>query len=95
MKRRRKSTDSAASCREVAKVLQSYLDGETDDMTTRRVALHLEDCRRCGLELGTYEELKAALARRVPVVDQLAMERLRAFALRIVEVPPVAGNSSP
>lgn len=94
MRRRRHSIDSMASCREVARVLQSYLDGETDDMTTGRVARHLEDCRRCGLELSTYEALKAALVRRVPVVDELAVERLRSFALRIVESPPAVGSPS-
>lgn len=93
MRRRRNRIDSMASCHEVARVLQSYLDGETDETTTRRVARHLEDCRRCGLELSTYEALKAALVRRVPVVDELAVERLRAFAHQIVESPPLAGSS--
>ncbi|MGW0734812.1 zf-HC2 domain-containing protein [Streptomyces sp. NPDC002851] len=39
----------------VTKVLQAYLDGETDELTARRVADHVEDCRRCGLEATVYQ----------------------------------------
>jgi anti-sigma factor RsiW len=84
-----------ARCREVVKVLQAYLDGQTDDTTTQRVARHLEACRRCGLEARTYREIKAALARRVPVVDELALERLRTFATTLAETPPAAEGEHP
>lgn len=62
----------------VARVLQSYVDGETDEVTARRVAAHLEDCRRCGLEAALYREIKNSLARR-EAPDQDAVARLRAF----------------
>ncbi|MGW0821045.1 anti-sigma factor family protein [Streptomyces sp. NPDC002845] len=63
---------------QVARVLQAYLDGETDEVTARRVAVHLEDCRRCGLEVATYREIKNALARQAqPDADVVA--RLRDF----------------
>lgn len=63
---------------QVAWVLQSYLDGETDEITARRVAAHLEDCRRCGLEVAVYQEIKQSLARHeAPAEDAAA--RLRAF----------------
>jgi anti-sigma factor RsiW len=68
-----------ASCMKVIQALQSYLDGHTDEATTRRVANHLEACRRCGLEAATYRQLKASLARRTPQVDDVTVERLRAF----------------
>jgi anti-sigma factor RsiW len=90
--RRRSHHSAMASCREVAKVLQAYLDGQTDDTTTQRVARHLEACRRCGLEAKTYREIKAALTRRVPIVDELALERLRAFATNLTEAPPAADS---
>lgn len=44
----------------------------------RRVAAPLEDCRRCGLEAGTYQEIKSALTRRAEP-DADAVERLRGF----------------
>ncbi|MBV7697379.1 anti-sigma factor [Streptomyces sp. TRM70350] len=66
------------SCMQVARVLQSYLDGETDEITARRVAAHLEDCRRCGLEVAVYREIKQSLARHEAPADE-AVARLRAF----------------
>lgn len=83
-----------ATCAEVAQVLQSYLDGQVDDLTARRVRRHLEHCRRCGLEAETYEAIKAALARRPHQVDADALERLRAFGQRLAEQGP-AGTSAP
>jgi anti-sigma factor (TIGR02949 family) len=79
--RRIRGTKEMSSCLQVMRVLQSYLDGQTDEVTTRRVANHLEACRRCGLEAATYREIKAALARRAAPAptDQHVLERLRAF----------------
>ena len=42
------------TCRRVGEKLQAYLDGEVDDLSNRRIAHHLEDCRRCGMELDVY-----------------------------------------
>lgn len=67
------------SCEEVAAVLQSYVDGETDDVTAARVRRHLVDCRRCGMEEATYLALKASIARRSDLDDE-ALDRLRTFA---------------
>lgn len=71
------------NCVQVGRVLQSYLDGETDEVTARRVAAHLEDCRRCGLEASVYREIHHALARRVEP-DTRAVARLRAFGESLV-----------
>jgi len=68
-----------ASCMQVLRALQSYLDGQTDEVTTGRVAKHLEACRRCGLEAATYREIKAALARSAAPLNLALLERLRAF----------------
>lgn len=74
-----------ASCREVTRALQSYLDGEVDDLTARRIGRHLERCRRCGLHAQTYAEIKQALGRRgVGQVDPAAVERLRAFGTQLL-----------
>ena len=72
-----------ASCRQVGKVLQRFLDGEIDDDTRRRVADHLDDCRRCGLGADTYLQIKAALARRATEPPADALDRLRSFGERL------------
>ncbi|MGH8986812.1 MAG: anti-sigma factor family protein [Acidimicrobiia bacterium] len=82
--RRRLRPDAPARCPEVARVLQRYLDGEVDAHTLRLVSAHLEDCRRCGLEVETYTALKQAL-HRVGDPPAEPVERLRAFAARLAE----------
>jgi anti-sigma factor RsiW len=85
--RRRLRPNAPANCREVATFLQRYLDREVDDRTLRRVAAHLEDCRRCGLEANTYRALKQALARHTaPPADALA--RLHRFADQLLAHGP-------
>jgi len=74
---------SRSECHQVAKVLQSYLDGESEAPTTSMVAAHLEVCRRCGLEASTYLAIKTAIASTAPsdpAVDADAVDRLRHFA---------------
>jgi anti-sigma factor RsiW len=77
-----------ASCMQVMRVLQSYLDGHTDEVTARRVASHLDACRRCGLEAATYRQIKAALLRAATPPDPVAVERVRTFAARLSQEPP-------
>ncbi len=84
----RRGGGEEASCAEVARVLQSYLDGHVDEVTAHRVARHLEACRRCGLEARTYDAIKQALARRRTDLDGGALERLRSFGERLVEEGP-------
>lgn len=91
---RRRRGDGEANCAEVARVLQSYLDGQVDDLTARRVRRHLEHCRRCGLESETYEAIKDAIARRTREVDADALERLRAFGKRLAEEGRSEGSGS-
>lgn len=86
---------SEATCAEVAEVLQSYLDGQVDDLTARRVHRHLEHCRRCGLEVETYDAIKDAIARRGGQVDADAVERLRAFGEHLAEEGPAGETGSP
>lgn len=82
--RRTRTADRPLSCGEVGKVLQRYLDGHVDERTAEKVAEHLEDCRRCGLELTVYTEIKASLARRSPEVPETALDRLRRFGEQLV-----------
>jgi anti-sigma factor RsiW len=78
------------------RVLQSYLDGHTDELTAQRVAKHLEACRRCGLEAATYREIKAALTRSAEPPDRQAIERLRAFGSSLAHrSDDAAGEAAP
>ncbi|MFE5188523.1 hypothetical protein [Streptomyces sp. NPDC056628] len=54
------------------------LGGDADEATARRVAAHVEDCRRCGLETAVCQEIKDSLARQV-VPHESTMARLRDF----------------
>ena len=70
----------ALRCRQVARVLQAYLDSEVDDEAlAARVSDHLEGCDRCGLEAGAIREIKAALGRRRTALDQATLDRLQEF----------------
>lgn len=76
-----RSTDDVASCMEVIRKLDAYLDGEIrDELTARRIAAHPEACRRCGLEAQTLIDLKAGLRRLAPRVDPATVDRLRRCA---------------
>jgi anti-sigma factor (TIGR02949 family) len=90
---RRRDRGTTANCREVMRVLQLYLDGHTDPVTTTRVERHLEVCRHCDLEAAIYEGIKAALARRAPRPDRKTVESLRAFGAALSN--DGAGEASP
>lgn len=78
---KRSNPSDVASCAEVMRSLQSYLDGEVkDELSARRIAAHLEVCRRCGMEAKTFQELKAALRSTEGSVDPRTIERLQDFA---------------
>lgn len=91
----RRRAGREATCAEVARVLQSYLDGHVDDLTARRVGRHLEHCRRCGLEAETYQAIKDALARRGRDIDARSLDRLRAFGERLAEEGEAGQAGSP
>lgn len=76
-------SDRPLSCRQVGKLLQRYLDNAVDELTARRIAHHLEDCRRCGLEADTYLAIKASLARRDPTLPADAVHRLHDFGAQL------------
>ncbi len=70
-------------CHQVGEILQTYLDGELDERAAGRVAEHLDDCRRCGLEAETYEQLKRSLRRERPDIEAAPVQRLREFGERL------------
>lgn len=83
-------TPRQMSCHQVGRVLQTYLDNELDDDAARKVAAHLEDCRRCGLEAETCEALKASLQRGPAGLADEPVSRLREFGERLArgEIDP-------
>ena len=74
---RRASTE--VNCREVGRVLQSYIDGDVESDFATKIAAHLEKCKDCGLEYETYSRIKASLANQPSTVDADAIARLRDF----------------
>jgi anti-sigma factor RsiW len=84
---------AVATCREVGKLMQTYLDGELDGDDADKVAVHLEHCLRCGMEADAYSRIKEALAHvsangQAHPEDQLAIERLRRFADTLTSAQP-------
>jgi len=75
---------SNPSCKDVAEVLQSYLDGEIDARDLDAVEQHLQKCRDCGLEAETYAAVKNGLARQRMAIAPDVMDRLRDFADNLV-----------
>lgn len=68
--------------------MQSYIDGEMDEITARRLAWHLEICRECGLEVEIYIEIKKTIARRHGAISAAALLRLVEFGRHLTEEPP-------
>lgn len=71
-------------CHRVQQVMDAWLDGELPVDQAHRVAAHLADCERCGIEADTYRRVKASLAALAPDLrppaDPDALDRLRRFA---------------
>ncbi|MPY93715.1 MAG: zf-HC2 domain-containing protein [Acidimicrobiia bacterium] len=83
------------NCIQVGRRLQRFLDGEVDDLTARRILHHLEDCRRCGLEVAAYTAIKASLARRRGDAPGDALVRLRLFGEQLLrEGPPPEADAA-
>ena len=66
-------------CMRIGPLLQTFIDGELDDVQRQRVAAHLEACRRCGLAASTYESLKQRLEGLGQPADPEAVARLERF----------------
>ena len=75
--------DAPMDCETVGKLLQRFLDGELDAPRSRRLAEHLEVCRRCGLDADAYTQVKDALARRGEVPPAI-VARLQEFGRSLV-----------
>jgi hypothetical protein len=67
------------NCREVGRLLQSYLDNEDSSGTREQIRAHLDDCRRCGLEAETYRRILESLAGHSDPLPEASLDRLRSF----------------
>lgn len=80
----RSDAEEAPSCRDVARVVEAYLDGECDRTTAQHVVDHLSVCPVCAEETRTLEAIKDTLASgRCCGADPVAVEKLRAYAKRL------------
>lgn len=71
------------SCAEVLEVLQSYVDGETDDSTARGVLSHLERCQHCDHESIVYSRIKVSLSKNRRDIDPEIRSALCRFGERV------------
>ncbi len=90
MRLRWRRTPRPMSCHEVSLVLQAFLDDETDEVAASRVAHHLHDCVRCGMEAATYERIKQSVGRDRPALDPVTVARLRRFGEQLAAGGPDA-----
>jgi anti-sigma factor RsiW len=79
-------------CMRVRPLLQPFLDGELDEARRRRVAAHLEACRRCGLAASTYESLRQRLSEFGQPADPDAIARLTEFVDHLADEPDDGGS---
>ena len=71
----------------MGRLLRAYLDAELHDLRAVLVADHLDACLRCGLEAASYRWLKAHLASMAPTDDDRELDRLRNFAVQLIDEP--------
>ena len=71
------------SCEDVLEVLQSYLDGETDEQTAKAVVAHLDDCEHCEMESDVYRRIKGSLNKQTREVDPEIMAALSKFGEKV------------
>lgn len=83
------------TCENVGRSLQTYLDGEIDELRARKIARHLDTCLRCGLAADTYMEIKRALRRRGASIPRDALDRLRAFCGQLASNPGLTSDDDP
>jgi len=73
------------SCSEVLEVLQSYIDGETDEETAHKVLAHLDRCHKCVNETYVYRSIKVSLTSRQLAVDPEVLAALTRFGERLAQ----------
>lgn len=54
------------SCEEAIKLMDGYLDGELDPLTSQKIEQHLRDCRKCEEAYEAHTALAHAISRGAP-----------------------------
>jgi anti-sigma factor RsiW len=85
--RPRRTPRAPLTCRQVGRLLQSYLDDELHDTRVVLVADHLDACLRCGLDASSYRWLKAQLAGLASSEDVRQLARVRVFVDALLDEP--------
>src|SRR6266516_4989642 len=54
------------TCEEATKLMDGYLDGELDPMTSQKIEQHLRDCHKCEQAYEAHTALAHAISRDAP-----------------------------
>src|SRR5678815_3555981 len=54
------------NCEEATKLMDGYLDGELDPITSQKIEQHLRDCRKCEQAYQAHTALAHAISRGAP-----------------------------
>jgi mycothiol system anti-sigma-R factor len=65
------------TCEEAIELMDGYLDGELDPMTSRKIEQHLRDCRKCNQAYEAHTALADAISRGAPYYKASAELRQR------------------
>jgi len=66
-------------CHEVARVLQSFLDGELGPEDAEKVAAHLALCEPCNIESSTIDAVRDAIRTQRPDIEAQELSRMERF----------------
>lgn len=88
----RSTMNERLGCRQVRRILQSFLDGELDERDVELVAAHLESCTRCRVEADTFSQVIDALRMLRPDIDLAGYTRLVATVEDVIRTDPARGD---
>ena len=67
------------TCEEAIKLMDGYLDGELDPMTSQKIEQHLRACRKCEQAYEAHTALAHAISRGAPYYKAPAELRERLY----------------
>ncbi len=82
-------------CRQVRRILQSFLDGELGEHDVELVAAHLESCTRCRVEADMYGRVIDAVRELRPDLDLAGYTRLVASVEDAMHPNGLRGDEPP